>query len=77
MISKISLFKIRRSQTACISCGKCDNECPMLIDVSEKKKVTDTLCNRCMKCTAEVGGCPVDGACCNGIFNEKKREAAK
>ena len=77
LISKVSLFKIRRSETACISCGKCDNECPMLIDISSKKKVNDTLCNRCMKCTAEEGGCPVNDACCNVIMNEKNPEAKK
>lgn len=75
LISKMSLFKIRRSETACISCGKCDNECPMLIDISKNKKVTDTLCNRCMKCTDEEGGCPVDGACYNGTSNAKNEEA--
>lgn len=77
LISKISIFKIRRSESKCISCGKCDRECPMLIDISKKKKVTDTLCNRCMKCTSDEGTCPIDDTCYIGVKNEKKVEAAK
>lgn len=77
LISKISLFKIRRSETACTTCEKCDKACPMLIDISKKKKVTDTLCNRCMICTTDEGGCPVDGACYSGIVNEKNVEEVK
>ncbi|MEX1376277.1 MAG: 4Fe-4S binding protein [Eubacteriales bacterium] len=75
IFSKISLFKIRRSESKCIDCGKCDKECPMLIDISKKKRVNDTLCNRCMICTTEEGTCPVDGACYNGIMNAKNEEA--
>ena len=67
LISKISLFKIRRSDTACISCGQCESQCPMLVDITAKEKISDTLCNRCMQCTAQEGGCPVDGACYNGL----------
>ncbi|MBN2878352.1 MAG: 4Fe-4S binding protein [Clostridia bacterium] len=77
LVSKISLFKIRRNEATCVSCGLCDRKCPMLIDVSKKKKVTDTLCNRCMQCTYEEGGCPVDRACYNGILNAKQQEEAK
>lgn len=71
LISKVSLFKIRRSQSKCIACEKCDNECPMLIDVSQKKRVNDTLCNRCMKCTGDEGCCPVDDTLYSGVKNVK------
>jgi len=74
LVSKISLFKVRRSETLCIDCKKCDKRCPMLIDISTKKKVTDTLCNRCMQCTDTEGGCPVSGACVVGILGEKQSE---
>lgn len=78
LISKISLFKIKRSETTCVACGKCDDVCPMLIDISAKKKVSDTLCNRCMKCTSSEGGCPVDSTCYNGLplpsKNSQKKE---
>ena len=78
LISKISIFKIRRSETSCISCGICDKECPMLIDISAKKKVNDTLCNRCMKCTSQEGGCPVEETCYDGLPKiRKSKEAAK
>lgn len=35
----ISIFKIRRNATTCISCKKCDNSCPMNIEISDKKSV--------------------------------------
>lgn len=73
LISKISPIKIRRAKSICTSCGKCDKECPMLIDIMAKDKVTDTLCNRCMKCTADEGGCPVDGACYIGLPGKKDK----
>ena len=75
IVGKVSLFKIHRSQAKCIDCGKCDKACPMLIDISKKKVVRDTLCNRCMICTAEEGTCPVDGACYSGIVNDKGEDA--
>ena len=77
LISKISIFKIRRSDTSCIACGKCDNVCPMLIDVSAKSKVNDTLCNRCMKCTTQEGGCPVGETCYNGMPKLKSSKEAQ
>lgn len=72
LISKVSIFKIRRAKAACIDCGQCDNECPMLIDISQKSKVTDTLCNRCMKCTSYESGCPVNDTVYNGAVNAKE-----
>lgn len=71
VIGKISPFKVRRSQTACITCGKCNERCPMLINIDKKSKVSDTLCNRCMQCTDDEGGCPVDGACYIGLLQQK------
>ncbi len=78
LIAKISPIKIRRSKALCIDCGKCDRACPMLCDISTKKRVSDTLCNRCMACTDTEGGCPVNGACTIGFpGKETSKEAAK
>ena len=74
LIGKISLFKVHRSETSCISCNRCTQACPMLIDVAAKEVINDTLCNRCMQCTAAEGGCPVDGACYNAIGQRKDGE---
>ena len=77
LIGKISPMKIRRNEATCIDCGLCDKSCPMLINISGKKKVSDTLCNRCMQCTSEEHGCPVADTCYNGILNAKTQEEAK
>ncbi len=54
-----SLYKIRRNEKSCISCGKCDDVCPMNIKVSDKKVVKDHQCIRCGLCTSE-NHCPID-----------------
>lgn len=55
----ISIFKIRRNATTCISCKKCNNSCPMNIEISDKEAVKNQQCIRCLKCTSEVS-CPID-----------------
>lgn len=52
------IFSIKRNKKSCISCGKCDEVCPMNIQVSEKGTVRDHQCISCMKCTSEQS-CPV------------------
>lgn len=54
-----SIFKIRRNKNTCINCKKCDNVCPMNIEVSTKEVILDHQCIRCGKCTSEEE-CPVD-----------------
>lgn len=72
LVGQISPFKIRRNKSTCTSCGMCDKKCPMLIDVSKKKTVRDTLCNRCMECTSDEGGCPVNNTNYIGIGIKNK-----
>lgn len=55
----ISIFKIRRSVATCISCKKCNNSCPMNIEISDKKAVINHQCIRCLECTSEIS-CPID-----------------
>ncbi len=52
------IFKIRRNKTTCISCLKCDDACPMNIEVSTAKNVLDHQCISCFACTSE-DSCPV------------------
>jgi len=59
LFNKISIFKIRRNVSSCISCGKCDDVCPMNIDIANKEVVTDIRCIRCMECVSEQA-CPVE-----------------
>jgi len=58
-ISKISKQQINTDNTKCISCGKCDDICPMSIKIKEKaelgKPVVDMNCVGCGRC---VDNCP-------------------
>lgn len=55
IISKISIFKIKRKVSSCISCKKCDRSCPANLTISNKESVKIENCYSCMKC---VDGCP-------------------
>lgn len=52
------IFRIRRSPATCTNCKKCDNACPMNIQVSGKTIVRDLSCNSCLRCTSD-NVCPV------------------
>lgn len=52
------IFKIRRNESTCISCGKCDGACPMGIKVSESKTIRNHQCIGCLECTSDIN-CPV------------------
>jgi polyferredoxin len=54
----VSIFKIRRNGTTCVNCKKCNNSCPMNIEISDKDAVRNHQCIRCLKCTSEVS-CPI------------------
>lgn len=54
-----SVFNIKRNKETCVNCNKCDDVCPMNIEVSRKVSVRDHQCIRCGLCTSEQI-CPVD-----------------
>lgn len=56
LVSKISLFKVRRSADTCTSCGSCDRACPVNITVSNAETVRSAECLACNEC---VNACPV------------------
>ncbi len=59
LVSKVSLFGIKRDADACINCSACDKACPMNIEVSTAHVVTSSECISCNEC---VNACPAAGA---------------
>ncbi|MFZ7119846.1 MAG: 4Fe-4S binding protein [Eubacteriaceae bacterium] len=57
--NKISIFKIVRNKSKCISCMSCDKNCPMNIIVSKQEIINNHQCIRCMECTSEAN-CPIE-----------------
>jgi len=59
--SSVRLISIGPSGKQCIECGKCNQQCPMDVDVmsfiSQGKKVRSTECILCMECKIT---CPVE-----------------
>ena len=58
LFNLVRVFKIKRKESTCITCGACDKACPMNIPVSGKRVVRDHQCISCLKCTSEES-CPV------------------
>ncbi len=56
IISKLSVFKVRRAEATCIDCKACDKACPVNITVSEVDVVNSPECINCNEC---VAACPV------------------
>ena len=58
VLSMTRIFSIKRNESSCINCKKCDKACPMNIQVSAHDHVRNGQCINCMKC---IHVCPVEG----------------
>ena len=76
LISKVSLFKINIDESACVSCGACEKNCPSGCIDFKSQTVDNEICVKCLKC---LSVCPKSGIK-YGIthkktqFNPKRRE---
>jgi NapH/MauN family ferredoxin-type protein len=59
LLSKLSLFKLRRNTTSCVNCNLCTRSCPVGLDVSNANVLNDGQCIKCLNC---VTACPIKGA---------------
>jgi ferredoxin len=55
ILSRVPLLRIKRIESTCISCSKCDRSCPMNIEVSKAQTIGSSECIACMEC---VTACP-------------------
>ncbi|MDD2459423.1 MAG: 4Fe-4S binding protein [Eubacteriales bacterium] len=58
LFNKIRIFTIHRQASSCISCNRCNRDCPMNISVSTAGAVRDAQCISCLECTSDRS-CPV------------------
>lgn len=54
-------MKLKRNENTCINCKACDRVCPMNINVSTSKVVSNHQCISCLLCTDEMA-CPVSNS---------------
>ena len=57
LLSKLSLFRIRREERACKSCSLCERPCPVKLNVANAAIVS----SNCIGCLACVESCPRHG----------------
>ena len=55
ILGRLPLFRLKRVESTCISCSRCDASCPMNIDVSTAGAIGSPECISCMEC---VSTCP-------------------
>ena len=55
LLGRLRLFSIKRNESSCINCKKCDRICPMNIEVSKENVVQDSQCISCFNC---IESCP-------------------
>lgn len=69
LFNRISIFKINRNASTCIKCHKCNNVCPMNINVEDSSTLNNPECINCSEC---VNVCPVKNTLNISIANRFK-----
>lgn len=69
IFSFLSPFKIKRTESTCIDCNKCNKVCPSFINVAKAKVVLSDECTSCLNC---LDVCPVkDTLEVKSVFTKK------
>jgi len=64
------IVKLKRNEKTCINCKACDRVCPMNIDISTSKVISDHQCIGCLLCTDEIA-CPVSNTLNFSVLERK------
>lgn len=51
-------LRIRAKKDECISCNKCNQKCPMALEVSQMAKKGEIISNECIQCGTCIDNCP-------------------
>lgn len=74
LFSILRPLTIKRNESICVNCKKCDFICPMNIEVSKCGNLRSPQCINCFKC---ITNCPVEGALSYGKMAMTKNEKKK
>lgn len=74
LMGSLRIFTIKRDQSLCVNCKKCDKACPMNIKVSNATDLRSPQCINCFKC---ISACPVKGALSFGQMSTAEKEKRK
>lgn len=56
LLSFLRVFTIRRNPDVCVGCKKCNQSCPMNIEISNTQNVLNPQCINCLQC---ISNCPL------------------
>jgi len=70
----LRIFTIKRDQSLCVNCKKCDKACPMNIKVSKATNLRSPQCINCFQC---ISVCPFKGALSFGPMSTDEKEKRK
>lgn len=57
LLSPLSIFKVKRSDSTCVSCKACTRNCPMGLTVHSQEIPSKTECISCGEC---ISSCPIN-----------------